>query len=190
MIINKNFKLCPTQSESLQYEFCMEKSTLQSQRTWQLASVPLRLHQTKVWSLDAFFRYHIWQYFFNGCQMWQLNQPLISHNGKIKRSNRMRVLSRATLVNFWSQFQYADSEVQLTSLYDEAKHASWKTPQDIKAMYRSASIIANNRVIFNIHGNKYRLVIAINHTYSMCYVLFVGTHAQYDKIDVATVWGS
>lgn len=99
----------------------------------------------------------------------------------------MRVLSRATLVNFWDQVQYADSEVSLTAWYDEAKHADWKAPQDIKNQYGNASIITNNRVVFNIHGNKYRLVIAVNYTYSMCYIRFVGTHAQYDKIDVATV---
>lgn len=99
----------------------------------------------------------------------------------------MRVLSRATLRDFWGEPKYADSEAPLTAWYDEAKHANWQCPQDIKALYRNASFVANNRVVFNIHGNKYRLITAINYKYSMVYVRFVGTHAEYDKVDAATI---
>lgn len=99
----------------------------------------------------------------------------------------MRIISRATLRDFWESPQYNDSEQPLKSWYDEVKHANWQTPQDIKDKYRSASFIGNNRVVFNIHGNKYRLVVAVNYKFSMCYVRFVGTHKQYDAIDVSTI---
>ena len=99
----------------------------------------------------------------------------------------MRVLSRAVLKEFWEQPQYSDSEQPIKAWYEEAKQADWQTPQDIKALYGSAGFVANNRVVFNIHGNKYRLVAAINHKFSMCYIRFIGTHIQYDKIDVTTI---
>lgn len=99
----------------------------------------------------------------------------------------MRIISRATLREFWEQPDYGDSEQALKAWYDEAKHANWQTPQDIKALYRNASFAGNNRVVFNIHGNKYRLVTAVNYRFSMVYVRFVGTHAEYDKVDAATI---
>ncbi len=69
----------------------------------------------------------------------------------------------------------------------KTKHAQWAAPADVKADYRNASFIANNRVVFNIKGNSYRLVVAINYSFSVVYIRFVGTHKEYDKIDVATV---
>ncbi len=99
----------------------------------------------------------------------------------------MRIVSRAALREFWEQPNYVDSEQPLKAWYDEAKHANWQTPQDIKVLYRNASFVGNNRVVFNIHGNKYRLIVAVNYNFSMIYVRFVGTHAQYDKVDAATV---
>ncbi|MCW3173511.1 type II toxin-antitoxin system HigB family toxin [Shewanella subflava] len=99
----------------------------------------------------------------------------------------MRVLSRAILREFWEQPKYADSESALKVWHYEAKHANWQTPQDIKALYRNASFVGNNRVVFNIHGNKYRLITAINYKFSMVYVRFVGTHAEYDRIDATTI---
>jgi len=67
------------------------------------------------------------------------------------------------------------------------KRADWKTPSDVKAIYRNASIIENNRVVFNIKGNSYRLVVAIDYQYSIVYIRFVGTHQAYNKINVATI---
>ena len=99
----------------------------------------------------------------------------------------MRVLSKAVLREFWEQPNYADSEQPLKAWYDEAKSADWKTPQDIKALYRNASFVSNNRVVFNIHGNKYRLIVAVNYNFSMLYVRFIGTHKQYDKVDATTI---
>ena len=99
----------------------------------------------------------------------------------------MRVVSRNTLKTFWEQSSYQDSEEALKAWYSEAKKADWKTPQDIKNKYRNASIVGNNRVVFNIHGNKYRLVVAVNYNFAMCYIRFIGTHKEYDQINVETI---
>jgi mRNA interferase HigB len=99
----------------------------------------------------------------------------------------MRLIAKSTLVKFWSQPEYADSKGALQSWHDEAIKASWKNPQDIKEQYRSASICGNNRVVFNIAGNKYRLVVEMQYRAGIVWVKFVGTHAQYDKINVETV---
>lgn len=71
--------------------------------------------------------------------------------------------------------------------YADVKRAEWTTPADIKALYRNASFIANNRVVFNIKGNTYRLIVAIQYRHRLVYIRFVGTHQDYDKIDAATI---
>ena len=97
----------------------------------------------------------------------------------------MRIIARRTLRAYWHQ--HTDAEQPLRAWYAEAKPTDWKSPADIKARYASASIIANNRVVFNIGGNKYRLVVAIRYDLGIIYIRFVGTHAEYDKIDAATI---
>ncbi len=99
----------------------------------------------------------------------------------------MRVIAKSTLVKFWSQTKRADSKDALQSWYDEATKASWTTPQSIKQHYGNASICGNNRVVFNIAGNKYRLVVEIQYQAGIAWVKFVGTHARYDQINVETV---
>jgi mRNA interferase HigB len=99
----------------------------------------------------------------------------------------MRVIAKSSLVKFWSQPQYADSKGGLQSWFDEATKASWKSPQNIKDQYKSASLCANNRVVFNIAGNKYRLVVEMQYQAGIVWVKFVGTHARYDQINVETV---
>lgn len=99
----------------------------------------------------------------------------------------MRVVAKSTLVKFWSQSAYADSQGPLQSWHDEACKAHWKTPQDIKSQYRNASICGNNRVVFNVAGNKYRLITEMQYQAGIVWVKFIGTHAQYDKINVETV---
>ncbi len=99
----------------------------------------------------------------------------------------MRIISRRTLKEFWKQSAYVDSEQALKAWFDEARQASWKTPNDIKAQYKSASILKDSRLVFNIHGNKYRLIVKINYDFSVIYIRFVGTHKQYDKIDANEV---
>ena len=97
----------------------------------------------------------------------------------------MRVIAIATLRDYWEANPPA--EQPLKAWYDEAKAATWKSPQDIKNAYRNASFIANNRVVFNIKGNDYRLIVAVAYRVGIVYVKFIGTHAEYDQIDAATI---
>lgn len=97
----------------------------------------------------------------------------------------MRIIALSTLRAFWER--HPDAEVPLRAWYALASRARWKTPADIKAAYRNASFIADSRVVFNIKGNDYRLVVAVRYDRGLMYVRFVGTHRQYDKIDVATI---
>ena len=99
----------------------------------------------------------------------------------------MRVIAQSTLRKFWEQSPYADAKGPLESWHDEAIQARWTSPQDIKAQYRNASICANHRVVFNIAGNKYRLVVEMQYRAGIAWVKFVGTHAQYDRINVESV---
>jgi mRNA interferase HigB len=93
----------------------------------------------------------------------------------------LRVIAKKILRDFWET--HADCEQQLKSWYLEAGRANWETPGDIKAEYPSASILTGNRVVFNIKGNNYRLIVKISYEHQMIWVRFVGTHAAYDKIN-------
>ena len=97
----------------------------------------------------------------------------------------MRVIAKKTIKNFW--INYSDCEQQLKTWYQEATDSNWKSPTDIKRLYPSASILADNRVVFNIKGNTYRIVVRINYDYSIIWIRFIGTHAQYDKIDATKI---
>ncbi|MCP4360103.1 MAG: type II toxin-antitoxin system HigB family toxin [Chloroflexi bacterium] len=97
----------------------------------------------------------------------------------------MRIISRKALKEFWEQ--HSDAEQPLRAWLKNVKQATWRTPSDVKDSYRSASFIANNRVIFNIKGNQYRIVVAIKYRYGVVYIRFVGTHSEYDKIEVTTI---
>ena len=99
----------------------------------------------------------------------------------------MRIISRKALRQFWQKREYADSEQPLKAWFREASRADWSGPSAVKAMYRSASVVRNNRVVFNVAGNKYRLVVKVNYPYRTIYIRFVGTHRQYDQIDVTKV---
>ena len=80
-----------------------------------------------------------------------------------------------------------DAMQPLLAWHSETLKAVWETPADVKAQYRNASIVANSRVVFNIAGNKYRLVVVVRYRKGIVYIRFVGTHEEYDKIDVTTV---
>lgn len=97
----------------------------------------------------------------------------------------MRVISKATLVEFW--LRHPASKQALQTWFEDASHAQWKTSQDIKLRYASASFVAANRVVFNIKGNDYRLVASVAYHYQAVYVKFIGTHKEYDAIDAETV---
>ena len=99
----------------------------------------------------------------------------------------MRVIARKTLREFWANPAHADSEQPLKVWFQEAYKADWKSPADIKDQYRSASVLRNNRIVFNIAGNKYRLVVSVNYPYRVVYIRFVGTHKMYDAIDAGTI---
>lgn len=99
----------------------------------------------------------------------------------------MHVISRKKLVEFFNQADCQDAKGQLEAWYYEARHAKWTSPADVKAQYGSASIIGGNRVVFNIAGNKYRLVVRINYHSKTVFVRFVGTHKEYDKIDAEVI---
>ncbi|NMC84220.1 MAG: type II toxin-antitoxin system HigB family toxin [Anaerolineaceae bacterium] len=97
----------------------------------------------------------------------------------------MRIISRRRLVEFWEA--HPDAEPPLRAWYTEAKKASWNSPAEIKAIYRSVSILPNNRVVFNIKGNTYRLVVVVEYSQEKMFIRFVGTHAEYDRIDATSI---
>ena len=97
----------------------------------------------------------------------------------------MRVVAKKALRTFWERFP--DSGDALKAWFAEAKIAIWSTPEDIKSQYRSASILKNGRVIFNICGNKYRLVVKISYRNGVVLIRFIGTHKEYDAIDAEEI---
>ncbi len=97
----------------------------------------------------------------------------------------MRIISKKTLRDFWEI--HPDAEQPLKAWHAKIKLAEWENSSDIKNDYRNASFVANNRVIFNIKGNTYRLVAAINYDFAIIYIRFVGNHKDYDKINVTTI---
>jgi mRNA interferase HigB len=99
----------------------------------------------------------------------------------------VRVIAKSSLKKFWERPAHGDAKGALESWHEEALKARWASPQDVKAQYAHASICANNRVVFNIGGNKYRLVVEMQYRAGIAWVKFIGTHAQYDKVDVETV---
>ena len=97
----------------------------------------------------------------------------------------MRIIAISTLRQFWEI--HTDSEEPIKAWFQEARAAGWATPHEVKAMYRNASILGDNRIVFNIAGNKYRLIVKFNYPYRIGYVRFIGTHAEYDRINAEEV---
>jgi mRNA interferase HigB len=97
----------------------------------------------------------------------------------------MRIFSKKTLREFWEN--HADAQSALQSWYDDTLRSEWESPNDIKQVYKSASIIGDNRVIFNIKGNDYRLVVKVHYDRGFVYIRFVGTHREYDQINAEIV---
>jgi mRNA interferase HigB len=97
----------------------------------------------------------------------------------------MHVPSRKTLRDFWEK--HADAEQPLKAWFHETKAARWKSFTAIKARYRSADALPGNRVVFNIKGNTYRLIVRIHYNTGIVFIRFLGTHAEYDKIDAPTI---
>jgi mRNA interferase HigB len=99
----------------------------------------------------------------------------------------MRIIAFRALREFFEKPEYADSEVSLRAWYHDAKAAEWKSPNDLKQRYKNASIVGEGRVVFNIKGNTYRLVVAIDYDFQVIFIRFIGTHKQYDKIDAKKI---
>lgn len=100
----------------------------------------------------------------------------------------MRIIALSTLKTFWSSSSaYSDSVEPGLAWYRETLKADWASPNEVKAQFSSASILKDGRVVFNIAGNKYRLVVWINYAYRVVYIRFIGTHKQYDVIDAQTI---
>lgn len=100
----------------------------------------------------------------------------------------MRIIALSTLKAFWQDKpEYNDAKEPILAWHRHVLNADWHSPADVKQDFRHASILKDGRVVFNIAGNKYRLVVWINYAYKVVYVRFVGTHSQYDQIDVQTI---
>lgn len=97
----------------------------------------------------------------------------------------MRIIAKKILRDFWGV--HPDIEQQLKAWYQETLKAVWTSLKKIKVEYPSASFLADNRVVFNIKGNHYRLIVKINYDYQMIWIRFIATHAAYDKIDANTI---
>jgi mRNA interferase HigB len=97
----------------------------------------------------------------------------------------VRILAKRTLRDFWEQ--YPKAKGPLEAWHQEVTRADWSTPSAVKLRFRSASILPGSRVVFNIAGNQYRLAVKINYPYRIVYIRFIGTHKDYDTIDITTI---
>lgn len=93
----------------------------------------------------------------------------------------MRIIAVKTLKQAWEQFSRAKQA--LLSWYEETEAANWNNPNELKAQYRNASVISEKRVVFNIHGNSFRLIVDIEYRLKIVFIVWFGTHSQYDLID-------
>ena len=96
-----------------------------------------------------------------------------------------RIFAKSTLRNYWEK--HIDSEQYLKTWYDTAMNSDWKTPNDVKQNYANASILKNGRIVFNIKGNSYRLIVKFNFEKQWAFIRFIGNHIEYDKIDANTI---
>jgi mRNA interferase HigB len=94
----------------------------------------------------------------------------------------MRMISKKTLKDFYEQKLYKDSKNSLEAWHQEILKANWHNPNEVKKQFGNASVVGDNRIVFNIHGNKYRLIVKINYYAKIIFIRFIGTHKQYDNI--------
>ena len=97
----------------------------------------------------------------------------------------MRIIALGTLRTFWES--HMDAQGWLEAWYDHVSHVNWATPADVQKDYGDDVILPNNRAVFNVKGNRYRLVVKFEYKFQMVYIRFIGTHAEYDRIDVLTI---
>lgn len=96
-----------------------------------------------------------------------------------------RIISKKALRDFWHK--HADSEQYLKTWYETTKNSAWKSPNEVKQTFINASVLKNNRIVFNVKGNSYRLIVKFNFERQWAFIRFIGTHAEYDKIDANTI---
>jgi mRNA interferase HigB len=94
----------------------------------------------------------------------------------------MRVISKGTLRTFWEQLEYKDAEQPLKCWYKAITESEWTAPQAVTNYFNGADYVGNGRIVFNICGNKYRLIVALRYDIQVAYVRFIGTHKEYDRI--------
>ncbi|HVE85330.1 MAG TPA: type II toxin-antitoxin system HigB family toxin [Myxococcales bacterium] len=99
----------------------------------------------------------------------------------------MKIISRPKLRELWARADCRDAKQPLLSWFKEVEKAEWKGPADVRRLYGSADVVGDGRIVFNIGGNKYRLVIWVKYEIKLVLIKWVGTHEEYDRIDVATV---
>ena len=99
----------------------------------------------------------------------------------------MRVVAKRSLKAFWERAGRRDAKAPLESWYEEALRSEWTSPHAVQSHYAAASFVGRHRVVFNIGGNKYRLVVEMQYRAGIAWVKFIGTHAEYDRINVETV---
>ena len=97
----------------------------------------------------------------------------------------MRIISRKTLIEYWEK--HPETEQQLKAWYDEAINARWNSPNELKLQYHNSSVISRKRIVFNIKGNKYRLITDIEYKIDIVFIVWVGTHKEYDKLNVKEI---
>src|SRR5690606_32347642 len=97
----------------------------------------------------------------------------------------MRIIAVQTLKRYWEKHHQA--EQSLLAWYEEAEIAQWNSPNELKEHYRNASVLTEKRVVFNIHGNSYRLIVDIEYRLKIVFIVWFGTHKEYDKIDARTI---
>jgi mRNA interferase HigB len=97
----------------------------------------------------------------------------------------MRIIAIATLRKFWKK--HPKSEEPLKSWHQEVRYANWNKASELKEKYRNASILTSKRVVFNIKGNNYRLIVDIEYKLKIVFIVWIGTHEAYDKIDAKTI---
>ena len=103
----------------------------------------------------------------------------------LSKDRLVRIISKKILLEFW--MKHSNNQQQLMSWFRETSNIEWESPVDIKKEYPSAIFLQDNRVVFNIKGNKYRLIVRVNYDYKMVWIRFIGTHAEYDKIDATKI---
>lgn len=99
----------------------------------------------------------------------------------------VKIIARPRLRELWEREGCEDAKQPLLSWFKEVEKATWKTPADVKRLYSSADLVGDGRIVFNIGGNKYRLVVWVNYGIQLVLIKWVGTHAEYDAIDVTTI---